>query len=173
MRPLQISEEKGVLVIKLDDASALNDGHTVGHPTDALFQALLAGGDDPGRVVLDLSGRSNSSPARAVALLIGTEKASRRSWQGRLVLFGVEPETSWSNSRTMKLVGLCSRFAADLPHRRSNCRPIRTSSDLILFSPFARHPSLLQTCQHAHEVPSASGGPKRRRVISPGASTRG
>ncbi len=86
MRPPKIRDEGGVLIVKLDDASALNDGQTIGI-RQSLFQAVQ---DHAGaRVAVDL-GAIGFLSSSGVALLIGLKRRVE-SRGGRLVLFRAQP----------------------------------------------------------------------------------
>jgi len=97
MRPPQIRDEGGVLIVKLDDASALNDGHTIGI-RQPLFQAVQ--GHAGARVAVDL-GSIEFLSSSGVALLIGLKRRVEER-RGRLMLFAVH-ENVIELFRVMKL----------------------------------------------------------------------
>lgn len=106
MRPLQISEEKGVLVIKLDDAAALNEGQAAGI-RQVLYGALEK--HEAPQVALDLSAIDYIS-STGIALMIGTKRRVEAR-HGHLVLFGLQAEIL-ALFKVMKLVSLFE-IAAD------------------------------------------------------------
>ena len=100
MRPLPAVEKGGVLVIRLDDNAALNEGQAA-----SLRQSLyssLAARPSP-RVALDLSPIDYIS-STGIALLIGTKRRVEAE-KGQLVLFGLRPEVL-DLFGVMKLVNL-------------------------------------------------------------------
>ena len=89
MRPLQISEKGDVLVMKIEDVAALNEGQAVG--LRQAFNAALESKDVP-RVAMDLSIIDYIS-STGIAFLIGTKRRVEAK-RGHLVLFGLQPEVS-------------------------------------------------------------------------------
>lgn len=87
MRPPQIREQGGVLIVTLDDPAAVNDA-MASELRQPLYQAVL---DRPGALVaVDLSPIDYLSSS-GVALLVGIRRRTDQV-AGILVLFGVRPE---------------------------------------------------------------------------------
>ena len=100
MRPLPIVEKGGVLVIRLDDTAALNEGQAASL-RQSLYSTLAA--QTMPRVALDLSSVDYIS-STGIALLIGTKRRVE-AVDGHLVLFGLRPEVL-DLFGVMKLVNL-------------------------------------------------------------------
>ncbi len=89
MRPLQIREVGGVLVLKIEDAAALNEGQAVG-----LRQAFNVVQDSKEvlQVAIDLSAIDYIS-STGIAFLIGSKRRVEAR-QGHLVLFQLQPDVA-------------------------------------------------------------------------------
>ncbi len=87
MRPLQIREEGDILLMKIVDSAALNEGQALG-----LRQAFGSAieGDGPPLVAMDLSAIDYIS-STGIAFLIGSKRRIEAR-QGHLVLFGLLPD---------------------------------------------------------------------------------
>ena len=100
MRPLEIDEKGGVLVIKVEDNAALNENQAAGL-RQGLY-ATLASLPFP-RLALDLT-RVNYISSTGIALLIGTKRRVEAA-QGKLVLFGLHADIV-ELFHSMRLIGL-------------------------------------------------------------------
>jgi anti-anti-sigma factor len=87
MRPLAIIDKGGVLVFKIDDNAALNEGQAA-DLRQGIYTALAS--SEAPRVAIDLSAIDYVS-STGIALLIGTKRRVSAA-QGRLVLFGLQPD---------------------------------------------------------------------------------
>ncbi len=87
MRPPQIREEGGVLIVTLDDAVSVNDG-MASHLRQPIYQAVLD--RTTPRVAVDLSLIDYLSSS-GIALLIGIKRRVDQV-KGRLVLFQIHPD---------------------------------------------------------------------------------
>ncbi len=86
MRPPQMLEEDGVLIVSLDDPGALNDGHAVG-VRQPLYQAIQE--RTTPRVAVDLA-LIDFLSSSGIALMIGLKRRVDAQ-QGQLVLYSVHP----------------------------------------------------------------------------------
>lgn len=100
MRPPQIREQGGVLIVTLDDPTAVNDGMAT-HLRQPLYQAVLDAATP--RVAVDLSLIDYLSSS-GVALLIGIKRRVDQV-QGKLVLYRIHPDVLDLLS-SMKLISL-------------------------------------------------------------------
>ena len=100
MRPPQIREQGGVLIVTLDDPLAVNDGMAT-HLRQPLYQAVLD--RTAPRVAIDL-GPIDYLSSSGVALLIGMKRRVDQV-EGRLVLFQIHPDVVDLLS-SMKLISL-------------------------------------------------------------------
>lgn len=100
MRPPQIREEAGVLLITLDDPAALNDGQSIGL-RQPIYQAVQDRAAP--RVAVDLR-EIDFLSSSGVALLIGLKRRVDAQL-GRLVLFHIHPHVL-DLFRVMRLVDL-------------------------------------------------------------------
>lgn len=106
MRPPQIREQGGVLIVTLDDPAAVNDA-MASELRQPLYQAVL---DRPeARVAVDL-GPIDYLSSSGVALLVGIKRRIDQV-AGRLVLYGVHVEVL-DLLRSMRLAALF-RFVDD------------------------------------------------------------
>ena len=87
MRPPQIREQGGVLIVTLDDPAAVNDGMAA-HIRQPIYQAVLD--ETAPRVAIDMSPIDYLSSS-GVALLIGVKRRVDQV-AGQLVLFGLHPD---------------------------------------------------------------------------------
>ena len=100
MRPPQIREQGGVLIVTLDDPNAVNDGMAT-HLRQPLYQAVLD--QTAPRIAVDLSLIDYLSSS-GVALLIGIKRRVDQV-KGQLVLFQIHPDVADLLS-SMKLMSL-------------------------------------------------------------------
>ena len=100
MRPPQIREQGGVLIVTLDDPTAVNDG-MASHLRQPLYQAVLD--QTAPRVAIDLSLIDYLSSS-GVALLIGMKRRVDQV-AGQLVLFAIHPDVH-DLLNSMKLISL-------------------------------------------------------------------
>jgi len=108
VRPPQIREEAGVLLITLDDPAALNDGQSIGL-RQPIYQAVQDRAAP--RVAVDLR-EIDFLSSSGVALLIGLKRRVDQGL-GRLVLFGLHPHVL-DLFRIMRLVDVFA-IADDQP----------------------------------------------------------
>ena len=100
MRPPQIRDQGGVLIVTLDDPAAVNDG-MASHLRQPLYQAVLD--LRAPRVAIDL-GPIDYLSSSGVALLIGMKRRVDQV-EGQLVLFDIHPDVR-DLLTSMKLIGL-------------------------------------------------------------------
>ena len=100
MRPPQIREQGGVLIVTLDDPVAVNDG-MASHLRQPLYQAVLE--EQAPRVAIDL-GRIDYLSSSGVALLIGMKRRTDQV-EGQLVLYSIHPDVL-DLLNSMKLISL-------------------------------------------------------------------
>ena len=100
MRPPQLREQGGVLIVTLDDAASVNDG-MASHLRLPIYQAVLD--RIMPRVVVDLSLIDYLSSS-GVALLIGIKRRVDQV-NGHLILFQIHPDVL-DLLQSMRLAGL-------------------------------------------------------------------
>jgi anti-sigma B factor antagonist len=117
MSPITVREEPDVLVIGVDDASALNDFRSNAF-RDTLYEAVQS--HEGNRVALDL-GRVDFLSSSGVAILVGLKRRLDAK-QGKLVLFGVQPVVH-DLLRVTRLIQYFA-FAEDEPGALALLRPM-------------------------------------------------
>ena len=100
MRPPQIREQGGVLIVTLDDPAAVNDGMAT-HLRQPIYETVLD--QQTPRVAVDL-GPIDYLSSSGVALLIGIKRRVDQV-QGHLVLFAIHPDV-FDLLSSMKLISL-------------------------------------------------------------------
>ena len=100
MRPTQIREQGGVLIVTLDDPAAVNDGMAT-HLRQPIYETVLDQATP--RIAVDL-GQIDYLSSSGVALLIGIKRRVDQV-QGQLALFSIHPDV-FDLLTSMKLISL-------------------------------------------------------------------